>query len=318
MMWGPKDYTVPMPVDPKIRYLPRPEGACKACPDITLPLSRLRFEDSSAAGMDYPVREAYFDIRWFFHGQNWLRLGKQQIVYGKADFFRLQDVVNNVDFAQHFNVEPFEDTRIPNWSASLQHRFGDVGPARDVALTGIWNFDVFKPVGLGQGAQPWAINFGKEINAFAFTGDTFEHSFNGPLNGAMLPVGQMGKFGPHEFKMPDYTFKNMGYGAKLDWEIQDPQIRFALTDYFGPGDPNFRMVAPNIIATGANPLFGSFTGPTLANDLPGVYACLKQPGRHLNEVPWGLAESPDRGRARRQHRRGLRPRRGAPAGGQIR
>ena len=36
MMWGPKDYTVPMPVDPKIRYLPRPEGACKACPDIKI------------------------------------------------------------------------------------------------------------------------------------------------------------------------------------------------------------------------------------------------------------------------------------------
>src|SRR3990172_755101 len=178
MMQGPKDYGSIMPVDPKIRFLPRLEGVCKKCQDVNLPLSRLRWEIFSAAGKDYPVREAYFDIRWFWHGQNWLRLGKQQIVYGKADFFRLQDITNNIDFAQHFNVEPFEDTRIPNWSASLQHRFGDIGPARDVALTGVWNFDLYKPVGLGHSAQPWAINFGQEISAFSFTGDLFEHAFN--------------------------------------------------------------------------------------------------------------------------------------------
>ena len=285
---GPKDYGVPMPRDPHTKYLPRLEGACKHCPDTTLPLSRLRWEISSASGHDYPVREAYFDIRWFWHGQNWLRLGKQEIVYGKADFFRLQDITNNVDFAQHFNVEPFEDTRIPNWSASLQHRFGDIGPARDVALTGVWNFDLYKPVGLGQGAQPWAINFGQEVSAFSFTGDTFEHGFNvAPCNNGMGAMGTCPKFGPHEFRMPDYTFKNMGYGMKLDWEIQDPQIRFALTDYFGEGDPVFKILAPNIIATGANPL-GMFTGPSLTSSALGtqMYNCLK--ARGVKESPWAL------------------------------
>ena len=47
----------------------------------------------------YPVREAYFDL--FFDalgGRNWLRVGKQQHVWGKADFFRLQDIVNPVNF----------------------------------------------------------------------------------------------------------------------------------------------------------------------------------------------------------------------------
>jgi hypothetical protein len=246
MMQGPKDYGTAMPVDPKIKYLPRVGGACKNCQNTTLPLSRLRFEIDSSRGKDYPVREAYIDAVWFWHGQNWLRLGKQQMVWGKADFFRLQDTVNNVDFAQHYNAEAFEDTRIPNWSASLQHRFGDIGPARDIALTGIWNFDTFTPVGLGQGGQPWATHFGQAIRGFSFTGDVFEHLFNGavPTTG---PPGTFAQFGLHGFQMPDYNFRNMGYGAKLDWQIANPQIRVSLTDHFGEGDPVFRFNETNIV-----------------------------------------------------------------------
>jgi len=272
MMQGPKDFAPPMPIDPGIQYLPRPEGACKHCQNVTVPLSMLRFEIDDNNSHYYPVREGYFDLRWFWHGQNWLRLGKQQIVWGKADFFRLQDIVNNIDLAQHYNVEPFEDTRTPNWSASLQHRFGDVGPMRDVALTGVWNFDTFIPVGLGQGGQPWATHFGQALRSFSFIGDVFEHVYNpglpimpcfpfcSPTTGA---VGQVAKFALHEFKMPDHTFKNMGYGAKLDWAIKEPMIRFSLTDYIGEGDPVFRYSAVNLI--------GAFVPPQVA-------ACLAAKG----------------------------------------
>ncbi len=293
-MNGPKDYGVPMPINPNEPYLPRVGGNFFGGGNVDVPLSMLRFEIDDNNDHYYPVREAYFDIRWFWHGQNWLRLGKQQVVWGKADFFRLQDTVNNVDFAEHFNVEPFEDTRIPNWSATLQHRFGDIGPARDVALTGVWNFDTFTPVGLGEGGvQPWATSFGQELRAFSFTGDMFEHSFNGSNNNqdAIKGMGQMGKFGPHGFDLPSYNFKNMGYGAKLDWENETPQIRFALTDFIGEGDPVFRMMAPNIITSGANPLYygNGYTGPNdglLKDELPQTYACLLNRGMH--EVPWGL------------------------------
>jgi hypothetical protein len=62
----------------------------------------------------YPVREAYFDLFFdAFGGRNWLRLGKQQHVWGKADFFRLQDIVNPVNFADHFFIDLFDDTRVP-------------------------------------------------------------------------------------------------------------------------------------------------------------------------------------------------------------
>jgi len=294
MEQGPKDYTIPMPIDPKISYLPRPVyGACKHCQNVTVPLSQLRFEIDNNNNHYYPVREAYFDIRWFWHGQNWLRLGKQQVVWGKADFFRLQDTVNNVDFAQHFNVEPFEDTRTPNWAASLQHRFGDIGPARDVALTGVWNFDTFIPVGVGQGGQPWAYSFGQAFRSFSFTGDTFEHLFNSPGVGGYgnptpgssyynfihgMPSGTFAQFGLHQFAMPDYTFKNMGYGAKLDWAIANPQIRFALTDYIGEGDPVFRFSEVNL-----------FQGLGTPAQFAALGSCLNAQG--VNHLPTALGDT---------------------------
>lgn len=293
MMQGPKDYGVPMPVDLAIAYLPRPiYGACKNCQNVTNSLSMLRWEVNSENENYYPVREGYFDIRWLWYGENWLRLGKQQIVWGKADFFRLQDIVNNVDFSQHFNVEPFEDTRIPNWSASLQHRFGDIGPARDVALTGVWNFDKFTPTDLGQGGQPWAYSFGQAFRSFSFTGDTFEHLYNSPGGGSYanpspgssyynfihgMRPGNFAQFGIHAFEMPDYNFKNMGYGGKLEWESEEPPIRFSLTDYIGEGDPVFRYNEVNLFS-GLNP-----------NGFAPIAACLEAHG--VKHLPTALGDT---------------------------
>ena len=148
-------FSFPMPVVQNDQLLPRG----KRSTDRLLGLyqrnwqsvNNLRFERDDSNQYYYPMREAYLDFRWDFLGSNLLRLGKQQVVWGKADFFRLQDIVNPVDFGQHFFIEPFEDTRIPQLSAWLQHRFGDVLGLQDVAGNVVWNFDTFNPVGLGVG-----------------------------------------------------------------------------------------------------------------------------------------------------------------------
>ena len=122
----------------------------------------------------YPVREAYFDFFWKgFGGRNWLRIGKQQHVWGKADFFRLQDIVNPVNFGDHFFIDLFDDTRVPLWSALFEHRFGNIGPLRDVAGSVIYVFDRHTPTGLGHPAQPWATGFGRTIDGFVFGNDLF-------------------------------------------------------------------------------------------------------------------------------------------------
>jgi hypothetical protein len=145
--------------------------SCWGCINATQSVSNLRFERDDSNQYYYPDREAYLDFRWDFFGSNLLRVGKQQNVWGKADFFRLQDIINPVDYGQHFFIEPFEDTRIPQLAAWLQHRFGDILGLQDVAGNLVWNFDTFNPVGLGVGGQPWAVNFGDQKKAFALTLD---------------------------------------------------------------------------------------------------------------------------------------------------
>ncbi len=185
----------------------------------------LRFGMTDARNFDlyYPVREAYIDL--FFQdpwgGNNWIRAGKQQIVWGKTDFFRLQDIVNPVDFSDHFFIDLFDDTRIPQWSFLFEHRFGDVGPLRDVAGGIVWVFDRYTPLGFGNGIQPWSIGFGRTLSAFVFNNDLFgEFLFPGENINAALA----------DNRAPAWNLKNSGIGTRWEWTIGN--LRFQLTDWF--------------------------------------------------------------------------------------
>ena len=170
----------------------------------------------------YPVREAYFDLFFdAFGGRNWLRLGKQQHVWGKADFFRLQDIVNPVNFSDHFFIDLFDDTRVPLWSALAEHRFGKVGPFKDLAASVVWVFDRYTSLGFGHPAQPWAIGFGKTLDAFAFGNDLF---------GAALFPGQGVNAALINDHRPHWNLNNSGIGTR--WEATVGNFRFQLTDWF--------------------------------------------------------------------------------------
>ncbi len=54
-----------------------------------------------------------------------LRVGKQQIVWGQADGLKVLDVVNPQSFRE-FILDDFESSRIPLWALSAQIPFGDV------------------------------------------------------------------------------------------------------------------------------------------------------------------------------------------------
>ena len=112
--------------------------SCWGCINATQSVSNLRFERDDSNQYYYPDREAYLDFRWDFFGSNLLRVGKQQNVWGKADFFRLQDIINPVDYGQHFFIEPFEDTRIPQLAAmaptSLRRHTGSAGRRRQPGM----------------------------------------------------------------------------------------------------------------------------------------------------------------------------------------
>jgi hypothetical protein len=214
------------PINPNVRYI-RKQTEKNAWYDLDASTSDLRFGRLESTNQDlyYPVREAYTDIYFDAFGLNWLRLGKQQHVWGKADFFRLQDIVNPVNFADHFFIDPFDDTRIPLWSALLEHRFGEVGPFSQLVGSVVWVFDRYRPLAFGAGEQPWAIGFGRELDAFAFGNDVFgDLIFPGENVNSAFAVN----------KEPRWNLKNTGIGTKWAWLFGN--VRFQLTDWFAYQD----------------------------------------------------------------------------------
>lgn len=71
---------------------------------------------------DFELRELYLDN---YFGNVFLRLGKQQVVWGEADGLRVLDVVNPLQFRE-FIIGDFEDRRIPTWMANVEATFGSV------------------------------------------------------------------------------------------------------------------------------------------------------------------------------------------------
>jgi len=193
--------------------------------DQTLSQDFLRFGLLESTNMDiyYPFRELYTDLFFdAFGGRNWLRIGKQQHVWGKADFFRLQDVVNPVNFADHFFIDLFDDTRVPLWSVLGEHRFGQVGPFKDLAGSFVWVFDRYTPLGFGNSAQPWAIGFGRTLDAFTFGNDLFGQ--------ALFPGRDDVNMALYKNKAPRWNLGNDGWGTR--WEATVGNFRIQVTDWF--------------------------------------------------------------------------------------
>jgi len=81
-------------------------------------LTRRRFIGDAA---DLELREFYLDANI---GESFVRLGKQQIVWGQADGLRVLDIVNPFDFRE-FILPEFEDRRIPLWTANAEIPVGE-------------------------------------------------------------------------------------------------------------------------------------------------------------------------------------------------
>jgi hypothetical protein len=86
-----------------------------------------------------------------------LRVGKQQVVWGRTDLFRVLDIINPVDYSRQNIYDELEDIRIPQWIASAEYRWGATSIFEDLNVQLVWNFDEFRPSDLGQGGTPYSI-----------------------------------------------------------------------------------------------------------------------------------------------------------------
>lgn len=236
---------------------------CQRCIDLNVDNIDVALGNTDSNGRLYPFRELYVDA---VANDWWIRLGKQQVVWGKTDFFRLQDLINPVDFGQHFFFDSFEDIRIPQWMASVQYKAGSWGPLTDNAVQVVWNFDEFQQVGLGNPSAFWAHPFAKDTSTFAIFNTYFsvEPCF-GPqspqvLGGTANPADICGTRGPQDDRLPsgfgqpvglnrnlrpDWDIDNTEAGAR--WEFRISDFRVALSHWYGWNDiPVFKFHSVNL------------------------------------------------------------------------
>ncbi len=277
---------------------------CPKCQDVDDDHLDVAFGATDSNGRLYPVRELYMDLRI---GDVWIRAGKQQIVWGKTDFFRLQDVINPVDFGQHFFFDSFEDIRIPQWMISAQWRPGSIGPLTDTAIQLIWNFDRFQRVGGGAPYHGWAFDFfGRQIGTFALFNTYFSVEPCAPggtdFNPATAGDGQIacGGADPDGFgsgvlpsgfgtpaglaggeNLPAWKFDNTEIAVRFEARIW--KIRFALTNHWGTWDtPEVRW---NTITLSQNVATGIPTNDCLWFDRAAAAAAAAGCSAALGNIP---------------------------------
>lgn len=155
------------------------------------------------------LRELYVDTR---EGRMSWRIGKQQVVWGKADGVKFLDIINPTDF-RHWGQDSMADSRIPLWMITGEYAIGDTDslqvvyvPQTDITnqIPGLYNTTTgdqgqpFVPKGMDTmfGQQNGFMNIGPEMGAVAgaFTqafsmGMTGAPVFN-PATGALTGGGQ--------------------------------------------------------------------------------------------------------------------------------
>ena len=187
------------------------------------------YMDASKLGLAAPefnnrldaIRELYVDGEIPVAGNTLaIRFGRQQLVWGRTDLFRVLDVVNPVDYSRNNIYDELSDIRIPMGMIRADYRMGSRGPFDDLNFQGLWVWEKFRPNNLGQGGSPnnplGAAAFFRGMKNCWDNGCTVNNFFNG--NTAT-------NFGPHQIgirqaNMPDWSFANTTYGGKVEGEFR--------------------------------------------------------------------------------------------------
>jgi hypothetical protein len=216
------------------------------------------------------IREAYVTKSIGMDGgqSTFLKIGKQQVVWGRTDLFRVLDVINPVDYSRNNIYDELQDIRIPMWIAQAEYRMGGSESMQDRNLSVVWNFDKFRPNNLGQGGTP---------NSILDAGNLFRSLANCWDNGctvgnfAGLPNTYGGaavatNFGPGQIgirnvDLPNWSLDNTQLGVKFEGVTQDG-LSFSLNAL------TYRSQLPSL--HGGKPANNPFNGAPAGAPLPGM------------------------------------------------
>jgi hypothetical protein len=196
----------------------------------------LRFKEFND-DLDF-IRELYLDATIPFKEDQQeltLRIGRQQVVWGRTDLFRVLDVVNPIDFSRENLYAEFEDSRIPQGMINAEYRVGPTGALEDLNFQLLYKFEEFRPHDLGQGGEPYAIlGAGNLFRALANCWDNGCTVGNFPAEGFTVDF-PANSIGIRDVNMPDHTevggriegvYKGVGFSLNaLYYYSQFPSLR---------------------------------------------------------------------------------------------
>ena len=162
------------------------------------------------------LKEAYVDAT-AFEGRLWMRLGKQNIVWGKTELFRTTDQFNPQTVALS-SLPSLEESRIALWSARASWSFYDVGPLEDVRLEVAANLDDYEPTDIGRCGTPYTV--------WLVCGKTFGYWAHGAAG-----IGVAGE--PHPPSWWD-SAKGLEFGARVEFRYD--RFSFQISDFWGYDD----------------------------------------------------------------------------------
>lgn len=191
----------------------------------------LRYQEFNSK-LDF-VRELYLDLDYRRANGDVIstRIGRQQVIWGRTDLFRVLDVLNPVDFSRNNIYDELEDIRIPMWMLTTEYRFGATRMFDDLNVQLVWNFDEFRPSDLGQCGQPNAI---LDAGCF-FRGMKTLWDFGGTVSnfagGVVTTDFGPGQIGIRKANMPDWSLDNTQIGVKVEGVYKDWAFSLNFLEY---------------------------------------------------------------------------------------
>jgi hypothetical protein len=205
-----------------------------------LQLDGLTRDERDAYKFENTLREAYLDIKLRTIPLS-VRAGKQQVVWGETDNFRMLDRANSLDLTWHLQQEipapafGWDEIRRPFWMLKFLYDIGDVAGFNQTFLEWYWNPGDWYPAKQAYLPRPWSLPFLDPLDnpvdgvfRSAFCGDSQVRRVNGLgacnrlMNGTTL------------FKQGNYErnpFENSQVGVRLH-SITPFQLEFAFVYFY--------------------------------------------------------------------------------------
>jgi hypothetical protein len=139
-----------------------PNGLNLKRPQLTV--SGLTDQQRTAYKFENTLREAYADVKLRGIPLS-IRAGKQQIVWGETDNFRMLDRANTLDLTWHFQQEipppafGWDEIRRTFWMIKFLYDLGDVWKFSQSFLEWYWNPGDWYPAKQAFLPQPWGLRF---------------------------------------------------------------------------------------------------------------------------------------------------------------